>query len=82
MGKLVIKDPVQCHAGWQYPQHPTAILWESKWYKVTSITDEYRNPVGYCFDVVRDTELWFELLFDLALDKWLVNQKAKVLEEN
>ena len=56
-----MKDVVRCHAGWHYPEHPLALLWEGEWLDVIHVLHEWRREDGYGYVVRVADDRVFEL---------------------
>lgn len=65
-------DPVRCHAGASYPEHPTALLWEGKWLDVKQIVSESHMPKGKVWFVIADTGDYFMLAYEDDPGQWKI----------
>lgn len=67
-----MSDLVRCTAGWQYPERPTEVLWESDWLRVESVIKQWHEPSGYYYWVICDNEYHFELFYNAHNQNWYI----------
>ena len=65
-----MNDIVHCHAGWQYPEHPTELFWEGEWHEIIHVLHEWRRTDGYGYVVRAKDERIFELFYIEEPDNW------------
>ena len=68
-----MKDPVECHSGYEYAERPVALWWEGQRLEITSVEAEWRIPGGHCFRVKTGDEQKFELFYGELYDEWRIN---------
>ncbi len=69
-----MKDPVECHSGFEYAERPTAILWQGERLEIEEIEDRWRVPGGKGFRVRIKGGRCFELFYGELYDEWRVNE--------
>jgi len=67
-----LKDPVECHSGYEYAQRPLALHWQGQRLEVAVIEAEWRIPGGKCFRVRCTDERVFELFYGELYGDWRI----------
>jgi hypothetical protein len=67
MGELV-----ECHSGFTYADRPVALTWEGRRLEIARILTEWRAPERNHFRVRTTDGREFELVYNLAMDKWQI----------
>jgi len=73
MGDDEVKDPVECHSGFEYAERPVALHWEGERLEITAIESQWRIPGGKGFRVRTRDERRFELFYGELYDEWRIN---------
>jgi len=68
-------DPVECYSSLEYPDRPTALLWEGQRLIINKILETRRNPDGKQFCVLTADGQVFELFYSDLFDEWRIIQK-------
>jgi hypothetical protein len=68
-----MKDPVECHSGYEYAERPTALYWQGERLEVELIEDRWRIPGGKGFRVRVFGGQRFELFYGELYDEWRIN---------
>jgi hypothetical protein len=63
---------VECYSGSRYGEHPVAFTCEEKKYSVAAVTRQWRTPEGYCYRVITQEELLFDLMYLENEEVWEV----------
>jgi hypothetical protein len=66
-----VKEVVECHSGYDYPDRPAALHWEGERLNVIHITARWRTPEGHYFRVTTEAGS-FELFFSEREEHWQV----------
>ncbi len=61
---------VECHSGYRYAEHPTAIQWEGIHLFIKEIISEAHSPHTHLFWVKVEDGRSFKLTYDELLDDW------------
>jgi len=69
-----MKELVECHSEYEYPEKPIAIWWQDERMIITQILREARIPDGKYFRVSTSEGFIFDLLYKELFDQWLINQ--------
>jgi hypothetical protein len=69
-----LRDPVECHSGYEYAERPVAVHWEDERLDIEDIEDRWRIPGGKCFRVRVSSGRRFELFYGELYDEWRVNE--------
>lgn len=69
-----LKDPVECHSGYEYAERPIALHWEGQRLPIRAIQDEWRIPGGKKFCVQVEDGRIFELFYGELYDDWRIHQ--------
>ncbi len=67
-----LKDPVECHSGFEYAEKPVALTWEGQRLEVKEVEAYWRTPSGKCFRVSATDGRRFELFYSELQDEWRV----------
>jgi hypothetical protein len=65
---------VECHAGYTYPERPTAVLWGDKLLSVIEIMERRKTPDGRYFLVRTEDDLALILIYNEFDDAWQVRE--------
>jgi hypothetical protein len=64
---------VECHSGYEYPDHPVALHWQGCRLEIEEIEAQWRLPEGKRFRVrTRDGQV-FELFYHQVNDEWSID---------
>jgi len=63
---------VECHSGYAYAEHPTALIWEGQRLEIDRILSTWRTPGERCFRVQTHDLRRFELTWREAKDEWQI----------
>lgn len=63
---------VEAYSGSRYGQRPTAFTLDGQRHRVASVLREWLTPAGYCYRIITDDELRFDLLYDPGADRWTI----------
>jgi len=66
---------VECRSGTTYAERPTALYWEGDRLEVEEILAQWRTPRGRVFRVLVTAGRIFELAYEEAVDRWMVNPR-------
>lgn len=69
-----MKELVECHSEYEYPEKPIAIWWQDERLTISQILQEARFPNGKFFRVSTTEGFIFDLLYEELPDQWLINQ--------
>jgi hypothetical protein len=70
----MMPELVECHAGYTYPERPTAVLWAGQQLVVSEIIERRRTPAGLFFRVRTRNHKTFDLTYDEFSDEWEVHE--------
>jgi hypothetical protein len=65
---------VECHSGYTYADRPKAMYLNHAWHKVKEIITEWQTPEGKHFRLITKDENSYELIYDIANDRWTCHQ--------
>lgn len=65
---------VECHSGYEYAEHPTALVINGLRVEVETVDDRWRIPGGKCFRVRLTNGRRFELFYGELYDEWRVHE--------
>jgi hypothetical protein len=69
-----MSETVECRSDASYAERPRAFTWQGQRLEVVDILKSWRSPEGIGFRVsIKDGRL-FELLYNQALDEWVVGE--------
>ncbi|MEN4041956.1 MAG: hypothetical protein ROW52_00465 [Anaerolineaceae bacterium] len=68
-----LKDPVECHSGYEYADRPLALYHHGERLEISAIVARWRTPRGRCFRVLTSSQDVFELFYDETRHEWQVN---------
>lgn len=66
---------VECRSGATYAERPTALYWEQDRLEVEEILAQWRTPGGRVFRVLATDGRVFELSYEEAADRWLIEPR-------
>lgn len=69
-----VGERVECRAEAAYPGRPLAFTFQGQRREVVEILKSWRSPQGSGFRVSIEDGRVFELLYDQALDEWVVGE--------
>ncbi len=69
-----LKDPVECHSGYEYAERPVALHWQGQRLEIEAVEAEWRIPGGHCFRVRTANGRKFELFYGELYDEWRINE--------
>ena len=67
-------DRVECRAEAAYPGRPLAFRFEGLRWEVAKVLNSWRSPQGMGYRVSIQDGRVFDLLYDQALDDWVVRE--------
>jgi len=67
-------EPVECRAEAAYPGRPLAFRFEGMRWEVAEVLNSWRSPQGMGYRVSIQDGRVFELLYNQALDEWVVRE--------
>jgi len=70
-----MKSPVEFHSSYAYAQRPTIIIWEGERVKVEIVLSEWRSPEGKNFRIKAENGRIFDLIYDMVVENWQVQEK-------
>ena len=65
---------VECHAGYTYPERPSAVIWGDKRLSVIELIERRKTPDGRYFLVRTEDDLAFILIYNEVNDAWQVRE--------
>ncbi len=77
-----MNETVECYSGIEYPERPTAFLWQAERRTVSRIAAEARTTEGKRFEVVDERGERFTLSYDTGSGRWLVTPRGRPTGED
>ncbi|HNT53664.1 MAG TPA: hypothetical protein PKG95_03065 [Anaerolineaceae bacterium] len=68
-----MKEPVECHSGFEYAERPIALTWDGQRLDIATVESTWRIPGGKCFRVRTVNGQMFELFYGELYDEWRIN---------
>lgn len=65
---------VFCHSGFEYPERPTAFIWQDQRLEIDAIQATWQKPGFKCFLVNTTDGQVFELCYDQTAGEWRIQQ--------
>jgi hypothetical protein len=69
-----VKDKVECHAGYKYPEYPVAFTYQEERIEIEEIIARWRIPNGERFRIRTVEQTFFEITYSEAKDEWQIHQ--------
>jgi len=67
-----MNQTVRCYSGFRLAERPVSFHYKGQLHRIRNVLSEMKTEIGYQFQVLTESELQYQLVYDEHQDSWLI----------